>query len=570
MRGSIQATIACLLALPVGAASGCQNSGKKDKAKAQPPGAPAVAEKVGDVGGAVTDVGAACQPDPKNRQGNCPDGLICGPTPGGYCTTFCDIDADCGPGATCADTIRGTVCTRSCTADTDCRAEHGYMCDPTWRVCAHRDIPLLASKLPQCQAKPLGRRTFGPAVQVTTAAGGSISDQEVHAAIAGDGGVHLAYIARRPLPEPNALGLASIGPDGRVATTDARLPDARANHYDPWMASSRDGRLSLVWLGYDGGIAPEKRMQIGFATSERGATWSETRSAHAAIDCPDEQPGCLDKPMMAIGPDKDDLTRDAIYVAYYGARDKSVVVKSVDGGATFGESAVLGENLYGDLRVDARGDVHMVHTADGYIEYLRSQDGGRTFADAIRVKGERASATRFSNPQVAFDSQRGRLYVAYPVGGDDLRWDITLAVSSDDGASFTYHRVNDDAPCAHHMVPSMALDKQTGRVHIMWLENRTGAGLLAYTSCDESGCAANERISDTPMAAYGLTRHTRKWLGEYNALLIDDKRRILHALWAHPSLEQRSEQAAGAGSSEPVPTARIFYARARLGDLTDD
>jgi hypothetical protein len=51
------------------------------------------------------------------------------PAMGGYCSTGCEIDADCGAGGLCVNTLNGARCFKPCTAataTTDCRA--GYVC----------------------------------------------------------------------------------------------------------------------------------------------------------------------------------------------------------------------------------------------------------------------------------------------------------------------------------------------------------------------------------------------------------------------------------------------------------
>jgi hypothetical protein len=89
---------------------------------------------------------------------------------------------------------------------------------------------------------------------------------------------------------------------------------------------------------------------------------------------------------------------------------------------------------------------------------------------------------------------------------------------------------------------------------LIWLENRSGSGAVAYAWCEPGGarCSANEAVSDRPFAAYGFERHSPKWLGEYGTLLIDPERGWLHAAWTQPVLENG------------VPIARIFWARSKL------
>jgi len=46
---------------------------------------------------------------------------------GGFCTTICDTDADCGGGAVCVDE-QGGVCAFACTVDADCAFLGAYRC----------------------------------------------------------------------------------------------------------------------------------------------------------------------------------------------------------------------------------------------------------------------------------------------------------------------------------------------------------------------------------------------------------------------------------------------------------
>ena len=351
--------------------------------------------------------------------------------------------------------------------------------------------------------------------------------------------------------EKSSLGASTIGAGGAVSG-DRALALGRENHFDPWMASDRQGKLHLVWLGFDGAVVPEKRMIIGYATSADGKIWSAPAVADdVAADCPGEKPGCLDKPMIAIGPDKQDPTKETIYVAYE-TEDDMKLVRSNDGGKTFSRSVLVGPGGYGDLEVSESGDVHVVYTHTGgsegkptgmygdprnAVEYVVSHDGGRTFEKPRRVSAEgEPTPFYFSNPQVAADDARHLLYVVYPTGTPDGRWDIMLATSKDGGASWSRVKVNDDAPCANHMTPSLALRRGSGELHVSWTENRSGQGGIAYAVCASGGatCSASEAVSDRPFAAYSLARHVPRWLGEYNTLVLDEARKVLHVVYTAP------------------------------------
>jgi hypothetical protein len=195
------------------------------------------------------------------------------------------------------------------------------------------------------------------------------------------------------------------------------------------------------------------------------------------------------------------------------------------------------------------------------IEYVRSEDGGKTFSEPLRVSAPGEPVPLYyATPQVAVDVERGFIYSVYPVGTIDQGWDLMLAASKDGGRTWTRTRVNDDPRCATHVAPSAGLDPKTGTLHIVWQENRSGRGGLAYASCLEGGtlCMPNESVSATPYATFRLGRHGSDWLGDYQTLLIDPERRQLHAIWAQPVSE----------GSEVL--SHLFYARGSLPSLIHD
>jgi hypothetical protein len=343
---------------------------------------------------------------------------------------------------------------------------------------------------------------------------------------------------------------------------------------DPWMSSDRKGNLYLVWLGFNA-AAPDRDAIIGFSSSTDGVTWSPSKPIHdAPHDCTNNAPGCLDKPMIAVGPQKEDPSQDALYVAYFSEIAEGLkVVRSLDGGATFSESVKAGDGAYGDIEVDPQGGVHIVYltskegpdsdkepnsrfgSAYNFIAYTRSDDGGKSFSELVPVSEPGQSVPFFfSNPQVVADAKNQRLYVVYPAGSPDGRWDIFLATSKDKGKTWSRIRVNDDAPCANHMTPTAVLDPKTGEVHVVWTENRSGFGAVAYARCAAGGgsCSANEAVSDAPSASYSLGRWSAAWQGEYYPLLFDEKRRILHVFYTLTTQEGDAS------------IARIFYASAKL------
>jgi hypothetical protein len=418
--------------------------------------------------------------------------------------------------------------------------------------------------MPACRAPSLVKKTFEKAVAVSgpEAPGARRYDTEPSAALTSSGALVIAWQARDGVfRATSGLGLAEVDLEGKVTARRA-YPTERAEVFDVWLASTPGGKLHLVWLGHDGG-RPERNMMVGHAESARGLDFGAPANVHAAADCPPEARGCLDKPMVAAGP-------DALHV-FYAAEPEGLRVRTRrEGEAGFGPSVAIGGDAFAGLHLAPSGNIHLVFTeiADGggpeadrfggtlrRMVYTKSEDGGRSFSAHRRVSEDGEPVPlMFSNPGVQADEARGFVYVVYPAGRPDGRWIVRLAISNDGGAHWTRVTVNDDPPCANHMTPAAALDPETGKLHVTWLENRDGTGALAYAVCEPGGarCGPSEAVSDAPFASYRFERHLSAWLGDYGALVLDPKRRWLHAVWTQPVFE------------DGAPTSRIFHARARL------
>lgn len=504
-------------------------------------------------------IGDACESGAVNP---CGEGTRCLPGKGGYCSRSCSVEA-CGAGTSCIPTGQlGEICAKDCTKKDDCR--EGWSCDATWGVCTQPTLP--APKLAQCAAPALARKTFGAPKQITTSEMGGYNFEPA-AALNKKGELAVAFMAGT---NARTYGVRTVVVDaqGKV-DANTLLATSKQTHFDPWMAiSPKTKKLALVWLGYEGTKAPEKNAEIGIATSDDGRAWvSPHKADDHAQDCKGKD-GCYDKPMVVIGPDKARPGQEATYVFYLTETGEGLkLVKSIDGGATFSPSVMVREDggwggveltpsgvlsvaqMRATEKVDLFGDPKTV------IEMQRSEDGGKSFVTRVVSEPGQPIPMFYENPQIVSDEARKLIYVVYPTGTRDGRWDLVLATSKDVGKTWSRIKVNDDAgaPCANHAGPQAVLDPKTGRVHITWLENRTGKGGVAYASCDPGGakCSPNEAVS-TPFASYVLTRHSPKWMGEYGTLIFDAEKRRLHSVWTQPVDE--------AGQ----PTARIFYGVAQL------
>jgi hypothetical protein len=498
--------------------------------------------------------GGACGGEAK-----CGAEMMCVPNlPGGYCASFCGATGTACTGGVCVETARaGEVCMRGCANDTDCRADQGYVCDPQWKACI---MPNMAALVPKAcpQPKPERDVAFGASEPWSTAKSPGIYQFEPSAVLASDGGVTAMYITRGAMTEGNVLGVSRIDGKG-IATIGVPFSSSKGNHFDPWLARDRKGMLYAVWLGFDG---RSEHQEIALATSsDAGATWTTPIAVHDPGDCKDGEQDCFDKPMVTVGVDPKSKS-EIVYVMYAGGEAGLRVRASRDGGKTFGAAVTALEGIYGTTVVGTDGRLHVATldggpngafgSADQRVEYTVSVDGGATFAKPITVSGrDEMIPFFFSNPSIAVDDRRKIIYVAYARGGRDAKWDIVVAATRDAGKTWTRTKLGDD--CAIHMVPNVALDPTSGTLHVAWYDS-DGGGRFAHATCavGAASCTSAGAINGVPFAALSTERHGSKWIGEYESLIVDDQRRVLHAVWTQPVDE--------AGKR----VSRIFHASAKL------
>ena len=526
-------------------------------------------------------VGDACAPDRERPQSTFPDGTLCAPLPGGYCTAQCTV-TDCPTGSVCVPTGRmGDLCAAACQNDADCRADQGYVCDPGRHVCL---LPFVASpSLAECLDEaspppaPPRRRGFPPPLanfapmEVLTSAQSPGAYQFEPAATVTPAGdlVILTSGGATSFMDPSFLDVIRVPASG--APVEQPLATGKRMHFDPWLTTDRRGTVHAVWLGHDGG-GVDANAEIGYARStDGGATWSTPVAIHDPADCPPDTPFCLDKPMIAAGPapGKGKPRGDAVHVFYTAGEDEDGGMKlrtSVDGGATWGPSVKVIDGAYGDVAIDRGGGIHVAvaqatpmgpaawGSPDNRVVYTRSTDG-KTFSPPVAVSGPGESIPfYFVNPSVVTNATGRTVHVAYAAGTPDGKWNIMLATSRDGWA--TWHRrtlVGTDPACANHAVPELAMRPRGGLV-VSWYEYAGGAAYRAYTTCTADGatCARPTPLGP-PMATYELVRHSPRWVGEYAGLIADEAHHRLHAV---------STQVVG---DTPRGAARIVHTSAPLG-----
>lgn len=290
--------------------------------------------------------------------------------------------------------------------------------------------------------------------------------------------------------EPSAV----IGNDGNVIAATMR-PIAR----DP------KGLVYGTWVSEG---------QVMLATSTDGLRWSDPTPIAEG-----------ERPNVVFGGDK-------LYLLYGSAGLR--VRTSRDGGKTFDEGRVATIGTYGNA-VYAGGALHVVTingnvlgafgSAQQVIEYTKGEL-------PVVVSGrDELLPYYFANPSIAVDTKRKAIYIAYVRGGRDAVWELVLATSKDLGVTWK-RRVVAGGACSMHMVPNIALDDATGTVHLAYYEGNPGN--FVHAACTAAGkCKVTGAINAAPFTL-STARSAPKFVGDRATLLVDSKRRALHALWTEP------------------------------------
>ncbi len=460
----------------------------------------------------------------------------------------------------CVETGRlGELCAKRCTSDADCRADEGYVCDAAWHACL---LPLVAAPVAaRCPPRtPVRDVAFGTAEAWSSAASPGVYQNEPAAVLTDDGGLVALYTGRGAPGEPTALGLVRVD-GGSARTLEAAFAPGPGQHAEPRLARGHDGTLYAVWVARD---AEHAHSRIALATSrDGGMTWSEARAIDDPADCLVGDARCAGEPMIAVGSDPR-THAERVYVLYAAGANGLRVMVSSDGGATFAHGPIALTGTRGNAVASSDGRLHVVALDGGLlggygsaqhaIEYAVSSDDGATFSSPVAVSApDELVPYFFSNPSLAVDVKRRWLYVAYVRGGRDARWDIVLAASKDGGA--TWKRTTLAAGgCAVHMVPNLALDAKTGTLHVAYYDSEGAPGRFVHASCGPgvTRCTVHGAIGDQPFAELSLGRLASTWVGEREALLVDDRRRTLHAVWAQ-TIDEAGRR-----------VTRIFHAAAKL------
>lgn len=443
----------------------------------------------------------------------CDDGRACLGWSGGYCAAACADRTCAAEGTSCVATPAvGAVCAKSCASDRDCRYDEGYVCDAEWHACL---LPNTAAVVPKVcvPKKPVGNdpafgepEDFGPGTDPVAALGNR--------------GLVSGWKGGRNDPELY-LGV------GERALRD----------------SGGAGVLAVYVRGEERDVEAE-RNGIGIGSKLQDA------------DCKGDDT-CPERPLIASN-------KLGVFVAFSG---EAIGTRVRMGHASdFGPAVTALAGTRGDLATSSDGRVHVVGMRGGLggaygaaqhvIEYAVSKDGAKTFTKAVTVSArDEVIPAYFAGPVLAVDDKREMIYVAYIRGGRDGVWDLVIASSKDKGVTWTRTVVSDG--CALRMEPAIAVDPATGILHVALYDTTASPARFAHLACSGGTCGDRGAISRAPFASLDTGRKDARWVGERQALLVDDTNRQLHAVWAQPV----------AGADGAV-TMHVFHAVAKLAPAT--
>jgi Neuraminidase (sialidase) len=242
---------------------------------------------------------------------------------------------------------------------------------------------------------------------------------------------------------------------------------ARVVAADPWVTIAPNGDVYVVVLALNAFAGPETVSAIAVSKSaDGGATWSDpvalTRDPIAA--------GFNDKPTITADP------FDASYV--YAVWDRDFLASQTASGLV-------------------EAPLHFARTTDGGLTWespriIYSAPGARTIGPTIVVL-----------PNGALVNVFGR---ALPSAAGELSYDLALIRSTDRGATwseplsasdmvlaplqdpFSTFRLQPDPSLA--FIPTVAVDRQSGRLHVAWQDGRFSEGDhtdIAYTTSADGG-----------------------------------------------------------------------------------
>lgn len=287
-----------------------------------------------------------------------------------------------------------------------------------------------------------------------------------------------------PLNIPPRMGIASINFNDNVNPPTATWISATNNspgshgNIDPILFT--DSVTGRTWAGGLDGACSVMGM-----TDTDGATWLPVGNTCAAT---------LDHETIGSGPFAEPLPEEGVAyerIVYYCAQASGVsCAVSYDGGLTFPVTSTVtcgfvNPGLHGSVHVGYDGHAWLpFRDGQGQICVAVTRDNGLTWT-GIKIPGTTAAAAGF-DPDVA-TTPGGWTYVGMPVGGPGNTVEARVALSKNDGATWT---ISPDLGAAYGLKVTTFHEMVAGddqRAAIAFLGTTTGTAGVAFSSPSFTG-----------------------------------------------------------------------------------
>ncbi|MCX6165128.1 MAG: sialidase family protein, partial [Ignavibacteriae bacterium] len=202
-------------------------------------------------------------------------------------------------------------------------------------------------------------------------------------------------------------------------------------------------------------------------------------------------------------------------------------VRSTNGGVSYSTPITLTGDQGAYISVGANGNisggyVYYACTSSNNIAFYRSSNGGASFQSlGNAVSGIAGPGTQYNGrwtmktakirtdyfPRMAADnsysSTRGNVYITYAANppGSDLA-DVFMIKSTNNGVNWSVPvRVNDDATTCDQWMPTISVDKNTGKIFISFYDSRNDPNnimteVYGATSTNGGASFTNSKISN--------------------------------------------------------------------------
>lgn len=305
---------------------------------------------------------------------------------------------------------------------------------------------------------------------------------------------------------------------GRTWTSGQPLPliasgRALVGHFDPVLAFDRSGTTYIAVMGM---VSEFLWTVVVYRSTDGGATWIGT-------DVSATTSGLADKPWIAV--DRSGTTTDgALHAVWYAGGLR--VATSRDGGLTWTPSQRFSSFGAPFVTAGSRGEVYVSHLTSGTdLVVLRSDDGGATygaptkFAVDTAKRGGTLGVTAF--PQMMADvsprATRGNVYAVYLASNGSTN-SVMFIRSTDQGRTWSapIQLSDPEHPDRDVAFPALDVDPGTGEVVVAWLDRRDDpsnalARLYAARSTDGGLTFDTRAFSDPFDPSRG-----NYFLGDYN------------------------------------------------------